>query len=350
MQTCTWAPTTTLRAKLFRKGDPSLATTVDQTELMQAGGGSELTAAFQESVGALDGLIDNLLVPQRWYGTANNGPSSFDVFAMSTLFAACTTKMKIISAIHPGFTLPAVVAKWGATMDRLSGGRWGINVVSGWKVSEFASFGADLVSHDDRYARSAEFIDILRRAWSSESVAYQGEYYSVDDLIIDPGPLGELEVFQGGQSEAAMEMGAKHSDWMFLNGGSPEKIEGIITQVRKRAANEGREVRFAVTASPVCRSTDKAAWNEIDTMVGAIDWDAVNSRRKMTDSVGMWSDWDSKLAALDMNEGYATGLIGSPDTILTKVEELKEIGVGMLHLSLGDPAFNRHVLPHLHAV
>lgn len=345
MQTCTWAPTTLLRSKLFKEGDPTLAATVDQTELLTGGGGADLVAAFQESVRALDGLIDNLLVPQRWYGTADNGPSSYDVYAMSTLFAACTDQMRIISAIHPGFALPAVVAKWGATMDRLSGGRWGINVVSGWKVSEFSSFGADLVGHDDRYERSAEFIEVLRRAWTGESVNFAGKYYQVEDLIIDPAPQGELTVFQGGQSEAAMDLGAKHSDWMFLNGGDTEKLRDIIVRVGKRTAKEGRNVRFAVTASPLCRATDDEAHAEIERMIEAIDWDLVNKRRAQTDSVGMWSDWTSKLAVLDMNEGYATGLIGSPDTIRARIAELKEIGVDMLHVSLGDPMFNEHVLP-----
>ena len=350
MQTCTWAPTTMLRSKLFKSGDPTLSTTVDQTDLITQGGGPALVDAFQESVRALDGLVDNLLVPQRWYGAADDGGSSFDVFAMSTLFAACTTNINIITAIHPGFALPAVVAKWGATMDRLSSGRWGINVVSGWKVSEFANFGATLVSHDDCYRRSAEFIEVLRQAWTGEPTSFQGEYYEVDDLIIDPAPQGDLTIYQGGQSDAAMNLAAGHSDWMFLNGGSAEKLQPIIADASKRAAAEGRELKFAVTASPICRATDAEAHAHVETMIEAIDWEAVNRRRAMTDSVGMWSDWTSKLAALDMNEGYATGLIGSPDTIRTRIMELKAVGVDMLHLSLGDAMFNQHVLPTIREI
>jgi dimethylsulfone monooxygenase len=350
MRTSTWAPSTAVRANLFVPGTATpLTERFDASELMASGRGTELKDAVTGSVRALDGVVDALLVPQRWYGTADTGPSSYDVYAMSTLFAAVTEELQIISAVHPGFTLPGVLAKWGATMDRISGGRWAINVTSGWSLTEFGRFGAELVEHDERYARSMEFIDILRLAWTGEPVSYEGRFYSVKDLIIDPAPHGPLEVFQGGQSDAAIEMGAAKSDWMYLNGGSKEKIAGIIETVRRKAADQDRTVRFAVTATPLCRDTDAEAQQVLNGMVDNIDWDLVAKRSKAADSRGMWSDWTNKLAVLDLNEGYTTGLIGSPSTILERVAELEEIGVDMLHLSLSDDHFNQEVLPRIKA-
>jgi alkanesulfonate monooxygenase SsuD/methylene tetrahydromethanopterin reductase-like flavin-dependent oxidoreductase (luciferase family) len=99
--------------------------------------------------------IDYLLVAQRWWGSgAEIEGSTYDCVAMTAFYAAHVTRMRLITAIHPGFFLPAVIAKWGATIDRLTGGRWSINVTSGWHEAEFGMFGADLLEHDERYARS----------------------------------------------------------------------------------------------------------------------------------------------------------------------------------------------------
>src|SRR6202011_5582883 len=109
-------------------------------------------------------------------------------------------------------------------------------------------------------------------------VNYDGRFYKTHGLRLEPRPIAAIEVWQGGQSPAAIEMAAKHSDWMFLNGGPPEKIAGIIEKVRARATAAGRRVRFAVYAIPLCRSTDAEADAEIAAMVDAID-PAVIARR-----------------------------------------------------------------------
>ena len=110
--------------------------------------------------------IDYLLVAQRWWGTGDEiEGSTYDCLAMTAFYAAHTERIRLITAIHPGFFLPAPIAKWGATLDRITAGRWAINVTTGWHEQEFGMFGARLLEHDERYARSREFIDILRGAW-----------------------------------------------------------------------------------------------------------------------------------------------------------------------------------------
>jgi FMNH2-dependent dimethyl sulfone monooxygenase len=292
--------------------------------------------------------IDYLLVAQRWWGTGSEiEGSSYDCIAMTAFYAAHTARMRLITAIHPGFFLPAVIAKWGATLDRVTAGRWSINVTSGWHEVEFEMFGADLLEHDERYGRSTEFIELLRRAWSGDEVNYEGRYYHARGLRIEPRPMAPLEVWQGGQSPAAIEMAANHSDWMFMNGGAPEKIGGIIAKVRARATALGRRVRFALYAIPLCRSTDAEADAEIARMIDAIDPAVVEQRVKKTSGAhGMWAS-DDKLSFLDTNEGFASRLIGSPDTIIERMREFHRLGVDCFHLTLHDPLFNREVLPVL---
>lgn len=340
--TSTWAPTGMANLQLVRKVRASHAPVAELS-------GQALQERLLTGVRTAEELgIDYLLVAQRWWGSgAEIEGSTYDCIAMTAFYAAQASRIRLITAIHPGFFLPAVIAKWGATIDRLTNGRWSINVTSGWHEAEFGMFGADLLEHDERYARSTEFIEVLRRAWSSDEVNFEGRFYRAHGLRLEPRPSAPLEIWQGGQSPAAIEMAARHSDWMYLNGGAPEKIGGIIAKVRERAGQLGRRVRFALYAIPLCRTTDAEANTEIGKMIDAID-PAIVARRieKTSGARGMWASED-KLSFLDTNEGFASRLIGSPDTILARMREFHALGVDCFHLTLHDQLFNREVLPAL---
>jgi FMNH2-dependent dimethyl sulfone monooxygenase len=342
--TSTWAPTGMAAMQLTKKIRASSNASDLHSEALQE--------RLLKGVRAAEELgIDYLLVAQRWWGSgAEIEGSTYDCVAMTAFYAAHTRRIRLITAIHPGFFLPAVIAKWGATIDRLTGGRWSINVTSGWHEAEFGMFGADLLEHDERYARSTEFIEVMRRAWSGEDLNYDGRFYQTRGLRLEPRPSAVLEVWQGGQSPAAIEMAARHSDWMFLNGGPPEKIDGIIEKVRVRATALGRRVRFALYAIPLCRNTDAAAEAELAAMVDAID-PAIVARRieKTSGARGMWAS-EEKLSFLDSNEGFASRLIGSPDTIIERIREFHALGVDCFHLTLHDQLFNREVLPALRSL
>jgi FMNH2-dependent dimethyl sulfone monooxygenase len=316
--------------------------------------GVELRQSMVEPVLRAEELgIDFLLVAQRWWGTgAEIEGSSYDCLAMTAFYAALTQRIRLITAIHPGFFLPAAIAKWGASIDRLSGGRWAINVTTGWHEAEFGMYGANLLEHDERYARSREFIEVLRGAWSQEELNYTGRFYQVSNLRLEPHPLSSaLEVWQGGQSDAAREMAASHSDWMFLNGGPPEKIRGIVEDVRARAARAGRSVRFALYAIPLCRETDAEAQHDLEAMLDGVDSAMVARRSARTGGArGMWASPDDPLTQLDTNEGFASRLTGSPDTIVSRMIEFHELGVECFHLTLHDELFNREVLPRLRKI
>jgi FMNH2-dependent dimethyl sulfone monooxygenase len=295
--------------------------------------------------------ISHLLVAQRWWGSGVEiEGSTLDCLAMTAWFAARTERIQLVTAVHPGFFMPAPVAKWGATLDRLTEGRWSINVTSGWHLAEFDMYGVTQPGHDERYQRSIEFIEVLRGAWEHEELTYEGRWYRVEGLRLEPRPTGPLVVYQGGQSDAAVAMAAVHSDWMFLNGGPVDRQAELIERVRAAAARAGRQVRFAVYARPLCRSSDAEAWAEVRSQLADVDPDLAERRRRRTSGAeGMWAPNQDELAVLDTNEGYATRLIGSPDTIVTRIGELQAIGVDMLHLHLGDELFRTAVLPSVTA-
>lgn len=340
--TCTWAPTALAGPNLSGVPRPSSGRTLASGEALQ----QRLLAPVRRAEAA---GVDYLLVAQRWWGNAEEiEGSTYDCLAMTAFYAAHTSRIRLVTAVHPGFFLPAVVAKWGATLDRLTAGRWAVNVTSGWHLQEFPMFGAEAPAHDERYARSREFIDVLRGAWPGEPFDYAGRFYSVEGLRLDPPPLSpRLEVFQGGQSEAAREMAATHSDWMFLNGGPPQKVGAIIADVRARAARHGRDIRFALYCIPLVRETDAEAWAAIEAMVAAVRPEMVERRRaRVGGAEGMWAKSDDALTMLDSNEGFASRLIGSPDTVYRRMMEFHDLGVDMFHIVLTDE-FVRDVLPRI---
>jgi FMNH2-dependent dimethyl sulfone monooxygenase len=339
---CTWAPTAFAGPKIVRS--------------LPSGGavpeGESLRAFSRQYVERLEAMgISHLLVAQRWWGSGEEMEgSTLDCLAMTAFFAAVTERIQLITAIHPGFFEPAVIAKWGATIDRLTGGRWAINVTSGWHLREFAMYGVDPLDHDTRYARSSEFIDVLRGAWTGEEFWYSGAFYHVDGVRLEPQPTAPLLIYQGGQSDAAIAMAARQSDWMFLNGGPPEHIESVIARARAAAEAQGRVLRFAMYAQPLCRDSDAEAWAEIDQRLAAVDPQLVARRKTATDGAqGMWSRNDP-LAVLDTNEGFAARLIGSPDTVRERIDAFAALGIEMFHLDLRDPLFVSAVLPSLTGV
>jgi len=118
--------------------------------------------------------IDFLLVAQRWWGNRSEIEASrYDCFAMTSFYAAVTSRIHLVTAVHPGMVLPGPVAKWGATIDRLTQRRWSIDVTSGWHQAECAMFGAEFPSHDERYARSTEFIQVLRGGVGTRTVQFR---------------------------------------------------------------------------------------------------------------------------------------------------------------------------------
>jgi dimethylsulfone monooxygenase len=343
MQTCTWAPTTFQGTQVVNKTKPGQQMPGEDVLM-------NLTTRLVREYEALG--IDNLLVAQRWWGTGQEiEASSLDCLAMTALFAGATEKIQLITAIHPGFMNPAAVAKWGATLDLLTQGRWSINVTTGWNLQEFDMYGVEPLAHDQRYARACEFIQVLRGAWDNPTFDHAGKFYQQQQLQLEPRPSHPLRVYQGGQSDDAIAMAAQHSDWMFINGGSPEKVAGIIERARAACAVTQRDIKFAMYAAPLCRASDAAAWQEIDARLTRVDQSLVSKRQqRVSGAEGMWADQGDPLSVLDTNEGYVPRLIGSPDTVMARIETFKSLGIDMLHLDVSDPLFREAVLPQIASI
>jgi FMNH2-dependent dimethyl sulfone monooxygenase len=278
-------------------------------------------------------------------------------FSLALLLA--TQRLKVIAAVHPGLWHPGVLAKLGATADILSGGRFAVNVVSGWFKGEFTALGEPWLEHDERYRRSEEFIRALRGIWTTDGFELEGDFYRIRDFTLKPKPLAQPhpEIFQGGNSRAARQMAARVSDWYFMNGDSIEGVRAQVREIQAAATALGRRVRFGLNAFIVARDTEEEARQVLREIIAKADVEAVNgfgeavkqAGRASPEREGMWSQ-SSFEDLVQYNDGFKTGLVGTPEQIARRIVAFKAAGVdlvlgGFLHYLEEVDYFGKRVLP-----
>ncbi|MFO1061891.1 MAG: dimethyl sulfone monooxygenase SfnG [Dongiaceae bacterium] len=307
--------------------------------------------------------FDYALLAARFISTTGAAPDLHDPLTMAAALAPVTRRLKLIAAIHPGLWHPATIAKAGATLDALSGGRFAINVVSGWFKEEFLRLGEPWLEHDDRYRRSAEFIEILTGLWKGDPFTFEGDYYHVKDLAFRPRPLSQPrpEIFQGGNSLAARRMAARHSDWYLMNGDTPEGARRQIEEITALAREHGRRPRFGINAFVILRDTEAEALGELEQIIARADAKAVaafadhvkGAGASTRERIGMWAD--SEFANLvQPNDGFKTRLVGTPAQVIDRIRAYEEAGVdlilcGFLHFAEEVPPFGQSVIAQLAA-
>src|SRR5437762_7157761 len=114
---------------------------------------------------------------------------SRDAWSTSAALATVTERLELMVAVRPSFHPPAILAKQAANIDRISNGRLALNVGSAWWKDEARRFGAAFDEHDDRYARTKEWLDVVDGAWSQPKFSYHGKFYQHDDLVLEPKPV-----------------------------------------------------------------------------------------------------------------------------------------------------------------
>ncbi|MBX6384252.1 MAG: dimethyl sulfone monooxygenase SfnG [Microbispora sp.] len=292
------------------------------------------------------------------YGAAFQQESTS--FSLALLLA--TKRLKVIAAVHPGLWHPGVLAKLLSTADHLSGGRAAVNVVSGWFKGEFTALGEPWLEHDERYRRSEEFIRVLRASWTEDKAEFRGDFYRLHGYDLQPKPLRgpdrpHPEIFQGGNSTAARAMAGRVSDWYFSNGADFDGVTEQVEEIGAAARAHGRRVRFGLNGFLIARDTEAEARETLREIVAKADVEAVHgfrdavrqAGRSTQDGRGMWAD-SSFEDLVQYNDGFRTGLIGTPEQIAHRVIEYKKRGVdmfllGFLHYHEEVEYFGRRVLP-----
>ncbi len=143
---------------------------------------------------------------------------ALDAWSTAAALAAVTEKLELMVAVRPNFHHPALFAKAAANIDRISGGRLALNVVSSWWADEARQYGLQFDQHDDRYARTEEWLTVVDGLWTEERFSFAGQFYKTEEAICSPKPAKRPTVYAGGESEAAKTMIAAQCDAYVMHG------------------------------------------------------------------------------------------------------------------------------------
>ncbi|MEJ2866836.1 LLM class flavin-dependent oxidoreductase [Actinomycetospora sp. OC33-EN08] len=275
-----------------------------------------------------------------------------DAWLTTAMLAAESERLKFLVAFRPGGTSPTLAAQMGATFQRHSGGRLLVNVVTGGEPSEQRAYG-DFLGKDDRYTRTGEFLDVVRRLWAGEEVTLDGEQVHVEGAKLERVPDPVPPIYFGGSSAKAGEVASKHVDVYLTWGEPPEQVQEKVTWIRKLAAEEGREVRFGIRLHVITRDTADAAWAQAEELLRGIPdhmIENVQAGLSKSESVGQQRmrslhDGGAKTAAdLEVSPnlwagvglvrgGAGTALVGSHAEVADRIAEYHDLGITEFVLS-----------------
>ena len=291
-----------------------------------------------------------------------------DAWISTAMLSSLSERLKFLVAFRPGLTAPFLAAQMAGTFQNLSGGRLLLNVVTGGESHEQRMFG-DFLDKDGRYARADEFLEIVGRLWSGETVDFEGEHYRVEDATLSQIPSPQPLIYFGGSSPAALDVAARHADVYLTWGEPPAAVEEKIGRVRERAAAEGRTLKFGIRLHTIARDTSEAAWAEADRLLANISADdiaRVQEGLKRSESEGQRRMLELNRGSKDGLEihpnlwagvglvrgGAGTAMVGSYTEIADLIEQYAAVGIEEFVLS-GYPHleesywFGEGVLPEL---
>jgi alkanesulfonate monooxygenase len=258
-------------------------------------------------------------------------------------------KLKFLVAFRPGLVPPTLAAQQTATLQRFSEGRLLLNVVSGSDDAEQRRFG-DWLSHDERYARTAEFLQIVTSVWTQDSVDFTGKYYTVEDARVSAPPDPLPEIYFGGSSAAALPIAAEFSDVYLTWGEPPQAAAAKIDKVRAEATARGRTVRFGIRLHTISRDTSAAAWAVANEMLAELSDEQIakatalhassesEGQRRMTalhsGRVDKLEIYPNLWAGVGLVRGGAgTALVGSHQEVADLISEYHSLGFDEFILS-----------------
>jgi len=260
---------------------------------------------------------------------------SLDAWSTAAALAAVTHRLELMVAVRPTFHNPALLAKQAANIDHISNGRVSLNVVSSWWAEEAKKYGVQFDQHDDRYARTSEWLDVVDQAWKQDHVTYYGKYYRVDDLILQPKPVSRPRpvIYAGGESEAAKNLIAQKCDAYVMHGDPPERIRAKIADLSERRERFGLPpMQFGVAAYAVVRDSEAEAQKELARITDV---------KQNAAGYGNYQQWlantqlEQRVSLEDYsvsNRGLRSGLVGTPEQVSERIAEFEDAGANLLLL------------------
>ncbi len=280
---------------------------------------------------------------------------SLEAWSTAAALAATTEELEIMVAVRPVFHQPALLAKQAANVDRISGGRLALNVVSAWWKTEAEKFGVHFDEHDERYARSEEWLTVVDRAWREPTFSHEGRFYRTTNTVLEPKPVRSPRptVWAGGESPAGKDFIAESCDGWLTHGDPPEVLAEKFQGMRDLRESKGREpLGFGAAGFVVVRDTEAEAKAEVDRITDV---------RQSARGYANYKDWientqlERTMTIEDYsvsNRGLRTGLVGTPDQVIEQIRRLEDAGTDLLLLQFSPQLeemerFAEQVIPHV---
>jgi len=260
---------------------------------------------------------------------------ALDAWSTAAALAAITRELELMVAVRPTFHLPALLAKQAANIDHISNGRVSLNVVSSWWAEEARKFGVHFEQHDDRYARTSEWLDIVDAAWKQDHFSYSGKYYSVADTVVQPKPVAKPRptIYAGGESEAAKNLIASKCDAYVMHGDPPQRIREKVSDLAERRKKFGLgPMQYGVAGYAIVRDSEAEAQRELARITDV---------KQSAAGYGNYQQWlantqlEQRVSLEDYsvsNRGLRSGLVGTPEQVCARVAEFEDAGVDLLLL------------------
>jgi alkanesulfonate monooxygenase len=272
-----------------------------------------------------------------------------DAWVTTAMLSQRTERLKFMIAFRPGLVSPTLAAQMAATFQRQSEGRLLLNVVTGGDSAEQRALG-DHLDKEARYARTAEFLSIVRDLWRGAEVDVEGEQLSVSGAQLEQLPAPAPPIYFGGSSPAALEVAARFVDVYLSWGEPPSLLRGKLDAVTAMASEQERRPRLGIRLHVVCRDTAAEAWREAERLLEGIPKETielVQQRLRRSESEGqqrMISLHNGSPSELEVapnlwagvglaRGGAGTALVGSHEEVADRIEEYAALGISEFVLS-----------------
>ncbi|MBS9425221.1 LLM class flavin-dependent oxidoreductase [Photorhabdus caribbeanensis] len=304
--------------------------------------------------------LDFIMSMSKWRGfggETEHWGCSLESVTMMAGIAEVTHHARLIATMHAGLHNPAVTAKMIATLDQISDGRAGLNIVSGSFKDEFEQMGEwdNNLDHDQRYAMTEEWTQLIKRLWSEKQVNHQGDYFNFKNCVSEPKPVSVPRPYLvcAGQSECGLRFSVRNTDVCFIGGKDEEETRQISLMAKRLAAEYGTTTKTFCMCTIICAETDEEAKTLAEFYRDGLDIDAVKS---MMHSFGVDVGGKSNAMVERSQNAFMTHTaIGNPETCRQQLSDLlRECELDGVMLIFPDyvqglTIFGEKILPQLRA-
>jgi dimethylsulfone monooxygenase len=267
---------------------------------------------------------------------------ALDAWSTAAALAAVTSSIELMVAVRPNFHQPALFAKQAANIDNIAGGRLALNVVSSWWADEARQYGLQFDQHDDRYARTSEWLQVVDGLWREKRFSFSGERYKLDQAICEPKPVASPRptIYAGGESEAAKTMIATQCDAYVMHGDPVEAIAPKIADMNDRRQRAGAPpMQYGMAAFAIVRDSEAEAKRELARITQLPPQPPAGFDNFDQWLSGTQLERELKLQEYSVsNRGLRPNFVGTPEQVRERIGAYEEAGLDLLLLQMSPQA------------